>query len=150
MSYAVLDRAANVRTHGGSGNRLDLGLLPLRYLLANSRSLGNQSDRISAEPSPAVNAAHGKPTTAPAGLDNFRAAVGCDCVDEYRSALHASVLPALAALSLAAGFPPLHWGSGMRLDHYPGYHSLAGAQLRCRRKIRIHSRQPSPRNAHGQ
>src|SRR2546430_13598718 len=147
MSYAVLDRVANVGTRGGWANRLDLGLLPLRYLLANSGSLGTQSDRISAEPSPAVNAAHGKPTTAPAGLDNFRAAVGCDCVDEYRSALHASVLPALAALSLAAGFPPLHWGSGMGLFHYSGYHSLARAQLRFLREIPIHSRQPSPPNA---
>src|SRR2546430_4284786 len=138
MSYAVLDRVANVGTRGGWANRLDLGLLPLRYLLANSRSLGNQSDRISAEPSPAVNAAHGKPTTAPAGLDNFRAAVGCDCVDEYRSALHASVLPALAALSLAAGVPPHHTGSGMRLDHNPGYHHPAGAQLHSHLEYRIH------------
>ena len=127
MSYAVLDRAANVRTHGGSGNRLDLGLLPLRYLLANSRSLGNQSDRISAEPSPAVNAAHGKPTTAPAGLDNFRAAVGCDCADEYGSPVHVSILPALAHVSLAAGFAPLHRGGSVHSHHYLSYDSLAGA-----------------------
>src|SRR4030081_3272025 len=101
MSYAVLDRTANVWTHRGSRDRLDLGLLSLRYLLANSRGLGNKSDRIPAEPGSSVNTAHGGPTTAQAGLDTFWTSMGCNCPDQYRSALHVSVFPDLAALSPA-------------------------------------------------
>src|SRR5882724_10026136 len=96
MSYAVRDRKANVWTHRGPRSRLDLGLIPVRYLLADSRGLGDEPDRIPAEPGSAIDTAHSRPTATIAGLDNFRAAVGCDCADEYGSPVHASFLPALA------------------------------------------------------
>ena len=75
------------------------GLLSLRYLLANSRSLGNKPDCLLAEWGFALDAPHGRPITKHAELDNLRAAVGCDCSNEYRGAFHVPLLPALAALS---------------------------------------------------
>src|SRR5690242_12602138 len=99
MSYPVLGCATNVWNHRGSRICLDLGLLPLRSLLAHPRSLGNKPDRFLAEPGSVADTAHGGPTTTSAELDNVRTAVGCDCTDEYRGAFHVSLLPALAALS---------------------------------------------------
>ena len=150
MSYALRDREANVWTQRGSSNRLDLGPVSLRYLLADARSLGNQSDRIPAEYGSTVDPTHGGPTATIAGLDNFRVAVGCDCVDEYGSPVHVPALPALADVLLAAEFASLHQYDSVYSHGYLSYDSLAGAELRDLRKVRIHTRQSSARNAHGE
>src|SRR5256885_8090176 len=150
MPHAARHREANVWTHRGSRERMDLGHLSVCYLLANSRGLGNQFDRISAECGSVADIPNGRRINPHAGLDNLRAAVGRDCADEYGGPVHVPALPALADVLLAAEFAPLHRCDSVYSHGYLSYDSLAGAELRDLRKIRIHTRQSSARNAHGE